>query len=72
MKGVGESGVGATLGALCGAIENAFPELDLRLDELVLTPGRVWRALRDARQAAEGPGDPQRGAPVGREVEATT
>ncbi len=61
MKGVGESGVGATLGALCGAIENAFPELDLQLDELVLTPSRVWRALRDAR-AAEGSGEP-RGVP---------
>ena len=29
-KGVGESGVGAPLGALCSAIENALPELDLQ------------------------------------------
>jgi CO/xanthine dehydrogenase Mo-binding subunit len=51
MKGIGESGVGATLGALCGAIENAFPELDVRLDELAMTPARVWRAIRDAKPA---------------------
>jgi carbon-monoxide dehydrogenase large subunit len=51
MKGAGESGVGSVLGALCGAIENAFPELDLELDELILTPGRVWKAIQDARAA---------------------
>jgi carbon-monoxide dehydrogenase large subunit len=55
MKGAGESGVGSALGALCGAIENAFPELDLRLDELILTPGRVWKAIQDARRAARQP-----------------
>jgi carbon-monoxide dehydrogenase large subunit len=53
MKGAGESGVGSALGALCGAIENAFPELDLELNELTLTPGRVWRAIQDARRAKE-------------------
>jgi carbon-monoxide dehydrogenase large subunit len=47
-KGAGESGVGAPLGALCGAIENAFPELKLRLTAMPLTPQRVWRALRAA------------------------
>jgi hypothetical protein len=53
MKGAGESGVGSALGALCGAIENAFPELDLELDELILTPNRVWKAIQDARQPEE-------------------
>jgi aerobic carbon-monoxide dehydrogenase large subunit len=53
MKGIGESGVGSTLGALCSAIENAFPELDLRIDELILTPSRIWEALQTARQARE-------------------
>jgi carbon-monoxide dehydrogenase large subunit len=53
MKGVGESGVGVTLGALCAAIENAFPELDLRMDELTLTPANVWKAIRDARRRKE-------------------
>jgi aerobic carbon-monoxide dehydrogenase large subunit len=49
-KGVGESGVGAPLGALCSAIENALPELDLRLTELPLTPSRVWSAIQGARK----------------------
>jgi carbon-monoxide dehydrogenase large subunit len=48
-KGVGESGVGAPLGALCSAIENALPELDIRLTELPLTPSRVWEAIQDAK-----------------------
>jgi carbon-monoxide dehydrogenase large subunit len=52
MKGAGESGVGSVLGALCGAIENAFPELDVQLDELTLTPSRVWRAIGDAKRRA--------------------
>ena len=51
-KGVGESGVGGALGALCGAIENAFPELDLHISTLPLTPDRVWSAIRDARARA--------------------
>jgi carbon-monoxide dehydrogenase large subunit len=55
MKGIGESGVGACLGALCSAIEDAFPELDLAIDELILSPGRVWRAIRDARARLEVP-----------------
>jgi len=49
-KGVGESGVGAPLGAMCSAIENALPELDLRLTELPLTPSRVWAAIQGARE----------------------
>jgi aerobic carbon-monoxide dehydrogenase large subunit len=53
MKGVGESGVGSAIGALCNAVENAFPELDLSLDRLTLTPCRVWRSIRDARRAKE-------------------
>jgi len=52
MKGVGESGVGASLGALCNAIEDAFPELDLEIDELILTPARVWRIIKDAQEKA--------------------
>jgi carbon-monoxide dehydrogenase large subunit len=55
MKGAGESGVGSALGALCGAIENAFPELDLELNELILTPNRVWRAIQDAKADGERP-----------------
>src|SRR3990170_4269854 len=51
-KGVGESGVGAPLGALTSAIENALPHLDLRLTELPLTPARVWSAIQEAREKA--------------------
>ncbi|HEX8863453.1 MAG TPA: xanthine dehydrogenase family protein molybdopterin-binding subunit [Actinomycetes bacterium] len=47
-KGVGESGMGGTLAAICAAVEDAFPELELRLGELPLTPDRVWRAIRQA------------------------
>ena len=42
----------STLGALAAAIENAFPELDLRLTDLPLTPQTIWRAIRDARERA--------------------
>jgi carbon-monoxide dehydrogenase large subunit len=49
MKGVGESGLGSTLGAMCSAIEDAFPELDLWLTELPLTPNRVWAAIQSAK-----------------------
>jgi carbon-monoxide dehydrogenase large subunit len=49
-KGVGESGVGAILGALCSAVENALPELDLYLTEVPLTPSKVWSAIQEARQ----------------------
>jgi carbon-monoxide dehydrogenase large subunit len=47
-KGVGESGMGGTLAAICAAVEDAFPELELRLGELPLTPDRVWRAISQA------------------------
>ncbi|HZD72133.1 MAG TPA: xanthine dehydrogenase family protein molybdopterin-binding subunit, partial [Actinomycetes bacterium] len=54
-KGVGESGMGGTPAAICAAVEDAFPELELRLDELPLTPARVWHAIRRAgRRDAEG------------------
>jgi carbon-monoxide dehydrogenase large subunit len=49
MKGVGESGVGGALGALCSAVENALSDLDLTITELPLTPARVWKAIQGAR-----------------------
>jgi carbon-monoxide dehydrogenase large subunit len=52
-KGVGESGVGAVLGALCSAIENALPHLDLHLTRLPLTPSRVWEEIRKAPRREE-------------------
>lgn len=50
-KGVGESGVGATLNALCSAIEDAMGG-DIWLSELPLRPERVWAAIQRARQPA--------------------
>lgn len=48
-KGVGESGVGGTLGSIASAIENAFPDLDLELNTLPFTPHKVWAALQVAK-----------------------
>lgn len=55
-KGVGESGLGGTLAALCSAIENAFPERRLRLDQLPLTPSTVWAALRSTDEGGADDG----------------
>lgn len=52
-KGVGESGVGGTLGAIASAIENALPELDIQLNRLPFTPYLVWQAVQDAKARAE-------------------
>jgi carbon-monoxide dehydrogenase large subunit len=54
-KGVGESGIGGVLAAVASAIEDAFPELDLRLSRLPLTPAALWRALNEARARAGQP-----------------
>jgi aerobic carbon-monoxide dehydrogenase large subunit len=45
-KGVGESGITSPLGALCGAVEDALREFDVRIDRLPLSPERVWRAIQ--------------------------
>ena len=54
-KGAGESGMGSALGALTSAIEDALPHVPLRLDELPLTPSRVWHAIQRARAEASTP-----------------
>jgi carbon-monoxide dehydrogenase large subunit len=70
MKGAGESGLGSTLGALCSAIEDAFPELDLRVTQLPLTPSRVWKAIHSApRRDGSGVG-PRAAAEVAAAAEA--
>ena len=53
-KGVGESGLGSSLGAVCNAIENAFPEFPVWFEELPLTPERVWSGVREARARSQG------------------
>ncbi len=50
MKGVGESGVSGPLGALCGAIESALAEFDVRIDALPLTPEKLWAAIAKAQE----------------------
>ena len=52
MKGIGESGVGAVLGALCSGIEDAFPDLSLEINELILSPARIWRTIQKAQKKA--------------------
>ncbi len=52
-KGVGESGVTGPLGALCGALENAVPNLRLEHLEMPLTPSRVWREVQRALGTAQ-------------------
>lgn len=53
VKGVGESGLGAALGAVCNAIENAFPDLPVWFEQLPLTPERVWAGISKARALSE-------------------
>jgi len=56
-KGVGESGVAAILGAICSAVENALPELDLRLLEMPLSPERLRGVIRSApKRSSDGGG----------------
>jgi carbon-monoxide dehydrogenase large subunit len=53
-KGVGESGVAAILNALCSAVENALPELELTFTQVPLTPATVWEAIQEAKLAQAG------------------
>jgi len=53
-KGVGESGLGGTLAAVCSAIESAFPECRFRLGRLPLTPASVWSAMNDQTEDRAG------------------
>ena len=77
-------GVTGPLGALCSAIENALPHLDLKLSTMPLTPDRVWQAMRrrdgterragmiSKEYAFEAPKQLERGAGLAREATATT
>jgi carbon-monoxide dehydrogenase large subunit len=49
-KGVGESGVTGIMGAVCSAVENALPHLNLNLSEMPLKPDRVWQAIQTAQR----------------------
>jgi carbon-monoxide dehydrogenase large subunit len=46
MKGVGEAGVIGAPAAVLSAIEDALADLRLELDQVPMTPGRLWDAMR--------------------------
>ena len=52
-KGVGETGVTGILGALCGAVEDALSEFDVRIDSLPLTPHHVWTHIKQGTEVAK-------------------
>jgi carbon-monoxide dehydrogenase large subunit len=47
-KGAGESGLGCALSALVSAVDDALGALNVRIDEIPMTPARVWRAIVEA------------------------
>ena len=63
-KGVGESGISSALGAIAAAVEDAFPELDLRLERLPSPPSASGAPC--ARPTPGGGGGQGRGAGAGR------
>ena len=54
-KGAGESGLGCALSAVVSAVDDALAAFNVRIDEIPMTPARVWRALSEAG-AARGQG----------------
>ncbi|TCK26370.1 carbon-monoxide dehydrogenase large subunit [Pseudonocardia endophytica] len=51
-KGMGEAGTIGAASAITSAIENALPDLGLRLNRLPVTPPRLLQAMTDAAPAA--------------------
>jgi len=51
-KGVGESGTSGALGATLNAIADAVRPLDIKDLDMPVTPDRMWRALREAKNKA--------------------
>jgi carbon-monoxide dehydrogenase large subunit len=51
-KGAGETGVGSTMSAVSGAVEDALNIPGLTLMNLPLKPQRVWRAIREHERHA--------------------
>jgi carbon-monoxide dehydrogenase large subunit len=49
-KGAGETGVGSTMSAVSGAVEDALNIPGLALMDLPLKPQRVWSAIREAER----------------------
>lgn len=55
VKGVGESGVGSAMNALCAAVEDALSDLGVSITALPLTPMNVWQAITRATGTATAP-----------------
>ena len=49
VKGVGEAGCTASLGALANAVHDALARADVGALDMPLTPAKVWRAIREAK-----------------------
>jgi carbon-monoxide dehydrogenase large subunit len=49
-KGVGEAGTVGALPALVNAVHDALAPLGVRHLDMPLTPGRLWRAIREAKE----------------------
>ena len=55
-KGAGESAIGAAWNAISSAVEDALSDYDIAVDELPLTPARLWHHIESAKakQATAG------------------
>lgn len=54
-KGAGESGLGCGLSAVVSAVEDALRDHDVRINEIPMTPSRVWSAIRAAESREATP-----------------
>ena len=50
-KGVGKSGCAGSLSSVMNAIIDALSTVGITEMDMPVTPEKVWRAIRDARQA---------------------
>jgi carbon-monoxide dehydrogenase large subunit len=50
VKGVGESGCTASLGAIANAVQDALRPLKVKPIDIPMTPSRLWKAISAARK----------------------
>lgn len=53
MKGAGEAGVGGSAAAVVNAVNDALAPLGVCINDLPLTPDRVWAAIQAAKRAVK-------------------
>ena len=58
-KGAGESGLGCALSAIVSAVEDALRDFDVRINEIPMTPSRVWEAIRAGTTSGSSSGYPR-------------